>query len=82
MIKQAKVGHLLTATLLFYLLVPSCQSPQEETSYDVIVYGGTPAGIMAAVEASKHGSKVLLIEQTQHLGGMCSTTTSREPHWT
>ena len=73
MIKQAKVGHLLTATLLFYLLVPSCQSLQEETSYDVIVYGGTPAGIMAAVEASKHGSKVLLIEQTQHLGGMCSS---------
>ncbi len=37
---------------------------------DVIVYGGTPAGIMAAVEAGSHGKRVLLLERSQHIGGM------------
>lgn len=37
---------------------------------DVMVYGGTPAGIMAAVAAARLGERVLLIEPGQHLGGV------------
>ncbi len=38
--------------------------------YDVVVYGGTPGGVIAAVAAAREGSKVLLIEQTKHVGGL------------
>ena len=37
---------------------------------DVIVYGGTPAGIAAAVAASREGATVILVEPSNHLGGM------------
>lgn len=36
----------------------------------VIVYGATPGGISAAVAAARQGAKVILIEQTRHVGGM------------
>jgi len=37
---------------------------------DVIVYGGTPGGVIAAVAAARNGASVLLVEQTQHVGGL------------
>lgn len=39
-------------------------------SYDVIVAGGGPAGIGAALAAARHGKSVLLVEQYGFLGGM------------
>lgn len=39
-------------------------------SYDVVVYGGTPAGLIAAVAAAREGRSVIVIEPTAHLGGM------------
>ena len=38
-------------------------------TFDIIVVGGGPAGIAAAVSASELGNKVLLIEQQGFLGG-------------
>ena len=38
--------------------------------YGVIVYGGTPAGIIAAVAAARQGARVALIEPSLRLGGM------------
>jgi len=40
----------------------------EETQ--VLVYGGTPAGIAAALAAARDGERVLLVEPTERLGGM------------
>lgn len=40
--------------------------------YDVIVCGGGPAGIGAAVAAAKGGARTLIIEQLAHLGGVSS----------
>jgi ribulose 1,5-bisphosphate synthetase/thiazole synthase len=41
--------------------------------YDVVVLGGGPAGVCAAIEASRMGSKVLLVEATGMLGGMATS---------
>lgn len=39
-------------------------------SYEVVVYGATPAGVMAAVAAGRVGSHVLLLEPGDFVGGM------------
>ncbi len=41
--------------------------------YDVIVIGGGPSGVCAAIEAARMGSKVLLTESTGMLGGMATS---------
>ena len=42
----------------------------EEYSADVVVYGSTPAGVCAAVGAAREGASVLLVEPTEHVGGV------------
>lgn len=42
------------------------------STYDICVYGGTSAGVMAAVAAKRMGKKVLLIEPGYRLGGLSS----------
>jgi ribulose 1,5-bisphosphate synthetase/thiazole synthase len=41
-----------------------------ENQYDVVVAGGGPSGVAAAICAARRGAKVLLIEATGALGGM------------
>ncbi len=40
--------------------------------YDIVIYGGTPAGIIAAAQSSRMGKKVALIEPGKRLGGAMS----------
>ena len=42
-------------------------------SYYIMVVGGTPAGIMAAIAAGRMGSKVILAEYHNHIGGMSTS---------
>lgn len=42
-------------------------------SPDVIVYGGVPCGIAAAITAARQEATVLLIEPTKHVGGLSSS---------
>ncbi|QWU17586.1 FAD dependent oxidoreductase [Paenibacillus sophorae] len=49
------------------------------TSYEVIVVGGGPAGCTAAASAAREGAKTLLIEATGNLGGM--GTSGLVPAW-
>ncbi|MBO5275681.1 MAG: FAD-dependent oxidoreductase [Alistipes sp.] len=58
------------ATAALMLLLSACSTPEPE--YDVCVYGGTSAGVIAAYAVAKQGKKVLLVEPGQRLGGMTS----------
>ena len=56
---------ILTITIFFSIKIFSQQ-------YDVCVYGGTSAGVIAAYTAAKLNKKVILIEPGKHLGGLSS----------
>lgn len=53
---------------------PGCMARPSDaaTTYDLVVYGGTPAGIASAVQAARMGKSVLLIEPSRHIGGILS----------
>lgn len=42
----------------------------KQKEYDMVIYGGTSAGIAAAIQGSRMGKSVLLIEPTSRLGGL------------
>jgi hypothetical protein len=54
--------------LLFLFIQVRSQSQQ----YDICVYGGTSAGVIAAYTAAKQNKKVILIEPGKHLAGLSS----------
>ncbi|MEX2382496.1 MAG: FAD-dependent oxidoreductase [Opitutales bacterium] len=43
---------------------------QKTIKTDILIYGGTSAGIAAAVAAARRGVRPLLVEASDHLGGM------------
>ena len=49
------------------LLLAGCSRSR---TYDVCVYGSTSAGVVAAYSAAQCGKSVVLIEPTEHVGGM------------
>lgn len=49
---------------------PRARSAEEWPAVDVLVCGGGPAGIAAALMAARSGAKTLLVERYGRLGGM------------
>ena len=53
------------------------REPERETplrgSFDVVVAGGGPAGVCAAISAAKNGASVLLLENEGCLGGILTS---------
>ena len=63
---KRKITYLV---LLMALLTPVFGSVKQK-EYDMVIYGGTSAGIAAAIQGSRMGKTVLLIEPTNRLGGL------------
>ena len=45
-------------------------APVQTQAFDVVVIGGGPAGMAAALSAQKAGAHVAIVEREQHLGGI------------
>jgi hypothetical protein len=46
--------------------------PASAADYDIVIYGGNASGVAAAVQASRMGKTVVLIEPGRHIGGLTS----------
>ena len=60
-------NFLVIVLFLLFNIEVFCQSIQ---SYDIVVYGATSSGITAAIQSSRLGKKVLLIEPGYRIGGL------------
>ncbi len=67
-----KLFKLFALFLFLSILTISCQQKKGTTSNtaDIIIYGGTSAGVTAAIEASRMNRSVILIEPSNRLGGL------------
>ncbi len=52
---------------------PSGLDAGDDGHHDVVVYGGTSAGVSAAVQVARMGRSVVLVAPERHLGGMSSS---------
>ncbi len=71
------IGRCFRILLFGYIAAwPVCvysAEPLEVTkSYDIVIYGGTSAGVAAALQAARMNQTVVLIESGTHLGGLTS----------
>ena len=57
------IGFLILISLVHFTYGQSAK-------YDIVVYGGTSSGIAAAIQSSRMGKSVVLIEPTTRIGGL------------
>lgn len=69
--------YLLLICLITF--IPSQATAQERVSaedivqqYDIVIYGGTSAGVVAAVQAKRLGKSVIIVCPDKHMGGLTS----------
>jgi hypothetical protein len=57
--------------LLFAVAFSGCEKPQPNVyEADVVIYGGTSASVIAAVEVAQSGKSVIMVSPDIHLGGL------------
>lgn len=78
-----KIFTLITLLLILTALLFNCKRNDEiinvppyihvdTLTYDVVIYGSTPSGISAAIQAAKMGKNIILISNSNKVGGMCT----------
>jgi hypothetical protein len=67
----------VVAVLLSIFVLAGCSGGTSSPTYDVVVYGGSSSGVIAAVQAARMGRSVALISPREHIGGMSSSGLGR-----
>ena len=67
---KTKIKWVIGVVLLYSCTV---NTDARKFSADIIVYGGTSSGVIAAVEAVKSGKSVILVGPDVHLGGLSAS---------
>src|SRR5687767_6636953 len=52
------------------LLATAITAAAAEHRHDVVIYGGTAGGVVSAITAAQEGATIIVLEPTQHIGGM------------
>lgn len=66
-----RVLQTIAFLVLFCLPTPfSRASAADDEAYDVVIYGGTSAGIAAAVQVRRMGGSVVVVEPGRRIGGL------------
>jgi hypothetical protein len=62
----------LLAIVIVIIISATCQLEVkgQKYEYDIVIYGGTSAGIAAAIQSSRMGKSVVIIEPSTRLGGL------------
>ena len=70
------LGFALLWTVVVFAVTSRVQSAALSTgssaAYDIVVYGGTSAGVAAAVQVKRMGKTVVIVCPDKHLGGLSS----------
>ncbi len=58
--------------VLILLLLTSChfKTSKDDGEYDVVIYGGSPGGVTAAIQVAKMGKTAALVVPYDHVGGI------------
>ncbi|MCL4217209.1 MAG: FAD-dependent oxidoreductase [Candidatus Hydrogenedentes bacterium] len=72
MVKIAGIVSVVGLTVALAWSLPAMAQTSAESEYDVVVYGGTAGGAIAALSAAEEGLDVVLLEPRRHIGGMVS----------
>lgn len=70
--RTIKTSIFSNGIILALFLIHGCGNPIQVYNADLIVYGGTSAAIIAAVETVRSGKTVLVVSPDYHLGGLSS----------
>jgi len=54
----------------FFLILFTISNNLLAGDYDLVIVGGTPAGITAAIAAAREGKNCVILERTEHIGGL------------
>ena len=68
-----RLMRMLTVLVMLTANIASAADPKQVKDYDVVVIGGTPAGVAAAIAAARADKTVIIIEQAPVLGGVLSS---------
>lgn len=55
---------------LVIILLSSCGPDSKIPTYDLVIYGGTSAGLAAAIQAKRMNKSVVVLEPSAHIGGL------------
>ncbi|RYG64365.1 FAD-dependent oxidoreductase, partial [bacterium] len=60
-----------TPALSYYFPSPA-NPPKRNLEADICIYGGNASGVVAALQASRMGKKAIVLEPSEHVGGLSS----------
>ena len=67
-----RTQRVILAMLVLFSSGLDLRSVRAVESTDIVIYGGTSSGVMAAIQAQRMGKSVVLIEPSSHIGGLTS----------
>jgi hypothetical protein len=73
--RRFHLGRLIASCVTGCLVIvslPAARAQEPTPTYDIVIYGGTSAGVAAAVQATRMNKSVVLIEPGTRLGGLTS----------